>query len=200
MLGMSNTTPALLHTKEVLELAGSFDLPLWDGVARVFSGAAHAIHTGDPQGAEAAREGLGMPEATGMQASAPLLLRLIAEAELRLGRVEAALETIAGALAVAEATGQHFDDAYLHGVRGGALRLRDPEQAEAAFRQGLEIARQQSAKTPELRVATELARLWRDQGHSAEARSLLAPVYEWFSEGLDTPLLQNAKALLEELA
>ncbi len=85
------------------------------------------------------------------------------------------------------------------GVRGEALRQRDPDAAAAAFRQGLEIARQQSVKSPELRVATELARLWRDQGRNAEARSLLAPVYVWFSEGLDTPLLQNAKALLAEL-
>ncbi len=141
-----------------------------------------------------------MAGATGLQASAPLFLRAIAEAELRLGRVDEALEAVAGGLAIGEATGQHCEDAYLHGVRGEALRERDPEQAEAAFRQGLEIARHQSAKSPELRVATDLARLWRDQGRGAEARSLLAPVYEWFSEGLDTPLLQNAKALLDELA
>ncbi len=141
-----------------------------------------------------------MAGATGMQVAAPIILRLIAQAELRLGQIDAALEAVAGGLALAEATGQHFEDASLYGVRGEALRERDPQEAEAAFRQGLEIARQQSAKSPELRVATELARLWRDQGRGAEARSLLAPVYEWFSEGLDTPLLQNAKALLEELA
>jgi predicted ATPase len=88
----------------------------------------------------------------------------------------------------------------LHIVRGEALRERDPEAAEAAFQQDLEIARQQSAKSPELRGAAGLARLWRDQGRGAEARSLLEPIYEWFSEGLDTPLLQDAKALLEELA
>ncbi len=141
-----------------------------------------------------------MAAATGTQAGAPLLLRAIGEAECRLGRIDAALEAVAGGLGLADATGQHFEDAYLYGVRGEALRERDPQQAEAAFRQGLEIARQQSAKSPELRVATELARLWRNQGRGAEARSLLAPVYEWFSEGLDTPLLQNAKALLDELA
>jgi len=187
-------------SEETLELAESYGLPLWAGVARVVRGVTLAVHRGDSAGAEAAREGLAMTAATGMQAAAPHFLRIIAEAELHLGRVDAALEAVAGGLSVAEATGQHFVDAYLHGVRGEALRERDPEGAEAAFRQGLEIARQQSAKSPELRVATELARLWRDQGRGAEARSLLAPVYEWFSEGLDTPLLQNAKALLEELA
>jgi tetratricopeptide (TPR) repeat protein len=187
-------------SEETLELAETYGLPLWAGVARAVRGVALAIHMGDPAGAEAAREGLAMAGATGTRAGASLFLRFIAEAELRLGRVDAALEAVASALAVAEATGQHFEDAYLHGVRGEALRERDPEEAEAALRQGLEIARHQSAKSPELRVATELARLWRDQGRSAEARSLLAPVYEWFSEGLDTPLLQNAEALLEELA
>jgi tetratricopeptide (TPR) repeat protein len=187
-------------SEETLELAESYGIPVWVGVARVVRGAIRAFHMGDPAGAEAAREGLAMAAAAGMQVGASTLLRGIAEAELRLGRVDAALEAVAGGLSLAEATGEHCEDTYLHGLRGEALRERDPEEAEAVFRQGLEIARQQSAKSPELRVATELARLWRDQGRGAEARSLLVPVYEWFTEGLDTPLLQDAKALLEELA
>jgi predicted ATPase len=62
------------------------------------------------------------------------------------------------------------------------------------------VARQQSAKFWELRAATSLARLWRDQGKRAEARDLLSTIYAWFTEGLDTPVLQDAKALLDELA
>jgi predicted ATPase len=62
------------------------------------------------------------------------------------------------------------------------------------------IARRQSAKTFELRAATSLARLWRDQGKRTEARELLVPIYGWFTEGFDTPVLQDAKALLGELA
>jgi predicted ATPase len=73
-------------------------------------------------------------------------------------------------------------------------------QAEAQFQQAIEIARSQSAKFWELRAATSLARLWRDQGKNAEARDLLAPVYGWFSEGFDLPDLKEAKALLEELS
>jgi predicted ATPase len=64
----------------------------------------------------------------------------------------------------------------------------------------LAVARRQRAKTLELRAATSLARLWRDQGKRAEARDLLAPVYGWFTEGFNTPVLQDAKALLDQLA
>jgi len=66
--------------------------------------------------------------------------------------------------------------------------------------QALDIARDQHAKSLELRAATSLARLRRDQGKRTEARDLLAPIYGWFTEGFDTPVLQDAKALLDELA
>ena len=74
------------------------------------------------------------------------------------------------------------------------------QKAEAYFERALEVARQQQAKSWELRAATSLARLWRDQGKTVEARELLAPVYGWFTEGFDTRDLKEAKALLEELA
>ena len=76
----------------------------------------------------------------------------------------------------------------------------DPAGAEASFRDALEVARRQSAKSYELRAATSLARLWQQQGRKEEARDLLAPVYGWFTEGFDTRDLKEAKALLEELA
>jgi len=73
------------------------------------------------------------------------------------------------------------------------------EEAEALFGQSLEIARRQEAKLFELRAATSLARLWQRQGKRAAARDLLAPIYGWFTEGLDTRDLIEAKTLLEEL-
>jgi predicted ATPase len=72
-------------------------------------------------------------------------------------------------------------------------------EAEALFGQSLEIARRQEAKAFELRVATNLARLWQHQGKCATARARLAPLYDWFTEGFDTRDLKNAQALLEEL-
>jgi predicted ATPase len=73
-------------------------------------------------------------------------------------------------------------------------------EAEACFLQAIDIACSQQAKSLELRAATSLAHLWQQRGKKAEARELLAPVYNWFTEGFDTKDLQEAKALLQELA
>ena len=80
------------------------------------------------------------------------------------------------------------------------LKEAHPEAAEELYRKALSIAREQEAKLWELRATVSLARLWRDQGHRAEVRDLLAPVYGWFTEGFATPDLEEAKALLDDLA
>ena len=80
------------------------------------------------------------------------------------------------------------------------LATGDAAAAEASYREAIAIAQQQSAKLWELRAAMSLTRLWRDQGTRSQARDLLAPVYGWFTEGFSTPVLREAKALLEELA
>jgi predicted ATPase len=77
---------------------------------------------------------------------------------------------------------------------------RNEGKAESHFERALTIARQQQAKSWELRAAMSMARLWRDQGKREEARELLAPIYGWFTEGFDTLDLKEAKALLDELA
>jgi predicted ATPase len=100
-----------------------------------------------------------------------------------------------------EATAERCNEAEVYRVRGDLLIGKDgPSAAEQNYRIALAISDQQSAKTFELRAATSLARLWHDQGKRAEARDLLAPIYGWFTEGFDTPLLQDAKALLAQLA
>jgi predicted ATPase len=89
------------------------------------------------------------------------------------------------------------------GLKGELLLTRSSEhhvEAESCFRQALEVARRQGAKSLELRAAMSLARLWQQQGKDAEARQLLAPIYGWFTEGFNTADLQDAKALLEALA
>jgi predicted ATPase len=86
----------------------------------------------------------------------------------------------------------------------GEIALITPEpdtaKAQTYFERALVVARQQQAKSWELRASVSLARLWRDQGKPQQARELLAPVYGWFMEGFDTRDLKEAKALLEELA
>ncbi len=86
-------------------------------------------------------------------------------------------------------------------IRTGAVaRSNGEEEAEECFHQAIEIARKQEAKSWELRAATSLARLWQGQGKKEEAHDLLAPVYNWFTEGFDTADLKDAKALLAELS
>ena len=94
-------------------------------------------------------------------------------------------------------------EAELHRLKGELLQqqaVSDISQAEVCFQQALAVARQQQAKSLELRAAMSLAHLWQHQGKRAEARALLAPIYHWFTEGFDTADLQEARALLEALA
>ena len=119
----------------------------------------------------------------------------------RAGQFDDALAALDRAAETAAATGECHYQAELYRLRGIVL-AETGEHAEAAswFQRAIDTARSQQAKSLELRAATSLARLWRDQGKRAEAHDLLAPVYGWFTEGFDTADLKDAKALLDELA
>src|SRR4029077_20318331 len=107
------------------------------------------------------------------------------------------------AITAVETTKERWCEAEVHRVAGEiALKStdRDAAEAETYFERALAVARQQQAKSWELRAAMSLARLWRNQGKPQQARELLAPVYAWFTEGFDTRDLKEAKALLDELA
>jgi predicted ATPase len=98
-----------------------------------------------------------------------------------------------------DTTAERWWEAELHRVNGIALcGLNKLEEGQAAFEDALRTARHQQAKLLELRAATSLARLWSER-RRAEARELLAPIYDWFTEGFDTPDLKDAKVLLDEL-
>jgi predicted ATPase len=102
---------------------------------------------------------------------------------------------------VVDKTGERWWEAEMHRVEGLLqLALADEERAETCFRQAMDVARHQEAKSWELRAATSLARLWQQQGKRADAHALLAPIYSWFIEGFDTADLQEAQALLGELS
>src|SRR5207249_8041198 len=108
---------------------------------------------------------------------------------------------VAEALEAVNKTEEREYEAELHRLKGELLlrRASSNEEVEACFRQALAIARHQQAKSLELRAAMSLARLWQGQGKHAEARQLLAPIYNWFTEGFDTADLREAKGLLEAL-
>jgi predicted ATPase len=131
-----------------------------------------------------------------------MVLAALADGQRAAGTHADALGAVESGLAAATETGQHGWGADLYRLKGALLLDTHPAnaaEAEALFGRALDIARAQEAKSFELRAATSLARLWHRQGKRAEARALLAPVYEWFTEGFDTGDLVEAKALLEEL-
>ena len=124
-----------------------------------------------------------------------------ADAHGKLGQIDVGLNLLAEAAAVIEATSERCIEVQLHILKGNLLNASgDKIGAEQSYLQALAVARQQNAKTSELRAATNLARLWCCQGRRDEARDLLAAVYGWFSEGFDAPVLKEAKDLLDELA
>jgi predicted ATPase/class 3 adenylate cyclase len=168
------------------------------------------------------RHGLAAYRATGSELQWPHFLALLAEACGKVGQAEEGLRVLAEALSVIERTAERVYEAELYRlkgeltlqqfkVQGSEFKVPSPQyltpstqveveqEAEECFHKANEIAREQQAKSLELRAATSLARLWQQQGKHHEARNLLAEVYGWFTEGLDTKDLQEAKALLTEL-
>ena len=117
-------------------------------------------------------------------------------------RAEEGLRALTEAFAWVDKTGEAVYVAELYRLKGELVLEQSHEnssEAEAAFQHALDVARKQEAKSWELRAATSLARLWQQQGKTTEAHDLLAPVYEWFTEGFDTADLKDAKALLDTL-
>jgi predicted ATPase len=138
---------------------------------------------------------------TGATYWVPLLLSYLGRASAELGQFDDAWRSIREAATTVETTKERWFEAEIDRVAGEiALTEQDAAKAEAYFEHSLTVAREQHAKSFELRAAMSMARLWRDQGKRDQARELLAPVYGWFTEGFDTLDLKQAKALLDELA
>jgi len=129
-----------------------------------------------------------------------LLLATLAEGELAREAPREGMVAIDEAMAFIEKSGERFWEAEIHRLRGELLRL-DPRlgSAESSFQKALEVARDRGARSLELRAAMSLARLWRDLGRSDTARSLVSDVYGGFTEGLNTPDLREAIALMDSL-
>ena len=176
----------------------------WPRVATLMRGWALAERGQGEAGIAELRAAMATIRAIGTVLELPWYLALLAGAYGIVGQTAEGLDAIAEALAQVASTNERFYEAEIYRVKGELLlKQGGPDSAagaETCFRQALDIARAQSAKSWELRAATSLARLWSEQGRRTEGHDLLAPVYGWFTEGFDTADLKDAKALLDHLS
>jgi class 3 adenylate cyclase/predicted ATPase len=188
---------------ELLALADEKGSLSWKGLGMIHQGCLFSLSGKTPDAVRMIASGLTAWRSTGSTVWAPLYSANLATAHSQLGQFDDAWRCIGEAMTAVETTKEKWSEAEINRIAGEiALKSPEPDAAKAAayFEHALAVARQQQAKSWELRAAMSLARLWRDQGKVSEARELLAPVYGWFTEGFGTRDLKEAKALLEELA
>ena len=189
--------------EQLIDLADQKATPYWKSFGISVQGCV-LVGTGDTSAAVPRLTlGIAALRSTGATLYVPWLLSNLARAHGDLGELDNAWRCIDEAMTVIQASKERWCEAEANRI-AGQIALKSPEpdaaKAEAYFGRALALARQQQAKSWELRAAMSLARLWRDQGKVQQARELLAPIYGWFTEGFDTRDLKEAKALLKELA
>jgi class 3 adenylate cyclase/predicted ATPase len=200
-VGGSPHESLLGHAEELITLSNEHGFPQHLGWGLLFRGWSLTAHGQAHEGFPLLRRGLSAARDTGAILATPLALTMLSEANAKLGHPVVGLTQLAEADQIIDTTDERIWEAVVHRLRGELLTATgDQAAAEQSYYQALAVAKRQSAKVFELRAATSLARLWRDQGKRSEARDLLAPIYGWFTEGFDTPDLKEAKALLEELS
>jgi predicted ATPase len=167
---------------------------------RMLRGWALAMQGDAATGVAHIQQGLGVVQSIGQKLYHPYHLALLAEAYGQAGQPEGGLTCLAEALTLVGATEERWWEAEVYRLQGELLLrlpLPDIPQATACFHQALDVARHQQAKALELRAALSLGRLWQQQGQRDQARQLLTEVYSWFTEGFETPDLQEARRWLE---
>lgn len=184
----------------MLTISNEHGFALWAMVGKMIRGWCLGMSGQAAEGIELFLQGLAEGRVIGCDAMMPFYLTTFAEIYGLIGEPEKGLERLTEAAELFETSQERWAEAETHRLRGTLLRsMHDEAAAEDNYHKALGVAQGQSAKLWELRAATSLAGLWRDQDKRTEARDLLAPVYGWFAEGLDTPVLQDAKKLLDEL-
>jgi class 3 adenylate cyclase/predicted ATPase len=188
---------------ELTVLTDKKDALLWKAGGMLNQGYLFSLTGSAANAVRMTTSGLKVWRSTGASLWVPIFLSSLACAHADLKEFEDAWDCIAEAMAAVETTRERWFEAEIHRGAGEIVLMSprpDADKAQAYFERALAIARQQEAKSWELRAAMSLARLWRDQGKVQQARDLLAPVYGWFTEGFNTRDLKEAKALLEELS
>jgi len=198
--GAQSAARVLAWADEVLDISGEQGYPLWMGMGEVMRGWSLGALGQEAEGVPLIRKGIATIRSTGCNLTLPFHLTVGAETFEMYGQPEEALDWLDEAAKLVETTQERCVEAEMDRLQGTLLLSRaEHTAAEDSFDRALAVARRQSAKTFELRAAISLARLWRDQGKRREARDLLAPIYNWFAEGSDAPILQDAKVLLDQL-
>jgi adenylate cyclase len=198
---MRRDVQTLRQSAEQMVQLGSEKVPGWLGYAISHNGVASSNLGQVAEGIAQIQEGMAANESIDARCYLSVTLGYLAEAQVKAGQLERGLVTLDESLAVAEQSSEHIWEAELYRMRAGMLLMQDRnKKAEASLLKAIEVARRQNAKSWELRAAIDLACLWKSQGKVDEAFALLAPVYEWFTEGFETPDLISARELLESLA
>ena len=194
--------PALKeHAEQMLELSREKSFQGWLGTATMFWGDSLSMLGQVKEGVAQIQQGMAINLSIGTRCYLSGFYTFLAEGQAKTGQPEEALTTQDKCLAMIEETSERYCEAELYRLKGELmLKQGDDAAAEASLHKAIEVARQQKAKSWELRAATDLARLWESQGKTEKAHELLAPVYDWFTEGFDTPDLKAALALLRELS
>jgi class 3 adenylate cyclase/predicted ATPase len=188
---------------ELTVLAEEKDASLWKASGLLWRGCLLTMTGKASDAIPAITAGLAALRSTGSTMWMPLLLSYLARAHSALGQSDEAWRCIGEAMTAVETAKERWCESEVNRMAGEiSLGSPDPDRAKAAdyFERALTVARMQQARSLELRAAMSMARLWRDQGKPQQARELLAPVYDWFTEGFDTLDLKEAKALLNSLA
>jgi len=196
---LRDTRTVAQEADEMLSIATEHDMAFILNAATFFRGWTMAAAGRGHEGIAEMRQSFSDRMVAG---SSIVMLAALAETCGQNGRAEEGLDVVAKCQATAEQTGHKMADAELHRVKGELLMIKDPgnvAEAELCLRTAVDVARRQGARLFELRATISLARLLRDTNCGDEARTILAEIYGWFTEGFDTADLKDAKALLDEL-
>jgi class 3 adenylate cyclase/predicted ATPase len=188
------------HAEAALALATEQGFAAWAALATSFRGWALAMEDKSEKGLVELQQGIAGLRAMGAGIWLPFRCTMLADVFDLLGNTKEGLQSLAEAQTLMTQTAERWWEAEIYRLEGTLLSRSStapPAEVETWFRRALDVARRQEAKSLELRAAISLARLWHRQGKQAEARDLLAPIYNWFTEGFDAPDLKEAKALLD---
>jgi predicted ATPase len=191
------------QSNEVVRLADEKGAALWKALGTMENGCVLALSGKTSEAIQMISSGIATYRSTGSRVYLPFFLLHLSSGYAELGQFDDAWRCIGEAMTALEATKERWCEAEINRL-AGEIALKLPQlgssKAEAYFERALAVAREQQAKSWELRAAMSTARLWRHQCKRCEARDLLAPIYDWFTEGFDTLDLLEAKALLREFA